>query len=351
MTKVLDLFSGAGGFSYGFREAGFNVVGAVEWDKDAYTTHQHNFPHSQDILGDITQITDDEVLTKYQGVDVIIGGPPCQGFSNANRTNIYSEEAQQKNKLFLEFLRFVRLLQPTIAVMENVPAILTRDNGATIEAIHTLYKDMGYQVTERVLLASDYGVPENRKRTIIVAVKEPYDIFNHDWIQKKPLVTVKEALSDLYEQPEGIDGDYHSEPQSDYQQLMRQHSHTVTNHTAKKHSHEKLLRIQSVPQGKNWKSIPKEYYFKRKFGKNTHSSQYHRLDESKPSTTVTSKIEQIHPLLDREITVREGARIQSFPDHFEFKGPQTKQQLQVGNAVPPLMAQAIAETLITYYFS
>lgn len=342
---VLDLFSGAGGFSLGFHQANYKLIGAVEWDAHAMETHQANFPHSKDILGDITKVSDEEVLANYAGVDVIIGGPSCQGFSNANRSNRYSEEAIQKNKLFFEFLRFVKLLQPQALVMENVPQILTRDGGYARDEIIAYLSDLGYQVSYQVLLASQYGVPENRRRAFFVGVRTG-QAFDFSAIPLKEPVTIKDTLSDIYNQD--ADGPYLTEPQSAYQHYLRQNSNTLTNHELRTHASDKLARIKTVPQGENWRAIPKHLYGNRNFSEKTHANEYRRLHEDEQSGTIVSKLSQIHPIHHREITVREGARIQSFPDNFIFKGPRTKQALQVGNAVPPLLSQAIAQELINY---
>lgn len=339
--NVLDLFSGAGGFSLGFQNAGFNIVGGVEWDKHASATHSKNFPNSLDIQGDITEISDDEVLSKFgdKGVDVIIAGPSCQSFSNANRTDDpYSEKAIARNKLFFEVLRFAKLLNPRFVIIENVPQILTSDKGYAKIAITNYLEDLGYQVEVEVLLASDFGVPENRRRAFFVASKTGQ--FSFDDLAKKPKVTVREALSDLYGMEE--DGEYVIEPKSDYQKLMRENSSFLHNQEPRKHKWEIIERMKHVPQGGNWRYIPKHAYRGCNFSENTHSSEFYRLKEDIQSNTIIGKLSNTHPIHNRFITVREGARIQSFPDDFIFTGPKTKQGLQVGNAVPPMLANAIA---------
>lgn len=353
--NVLDLFGGAGGFSEGFKQAGFNIVGAVEWDKHAMESHQANFPNTVDHLGDITEISDEEVLSLWgnKGVDVIISGPSCQSFSNANRTeDPYGETARNRNRLFFEVLRFTKLLNPEIVVIENVPQILTRDKGAAKETIKEYLADLGYTTTYQNLLASEYGVPEHRRRAIFVGVRGNRK-FDFDTMNKQDMVTVKEALSDLYDaqtysaREESNTQSYPTEPQSDYQAYMRRQSEQLTQHTVANHNKKVIERLDSIPQGGNWQDIPSEFMGDMNFHPSrTHSNNYRRLHEDEPSHTLTSKLDQGHPIHPRRISIREGARLQSFPDHFIFKGPRTKQALQIGNAVPPLLARALAEGLM-----
>lgn len=348
--NVLDLFSGAGGFSLGFEQAGFNIVGAVEWDKHAMASHQYNFKETTDILGDITKISDEEILSKYNGknIDVIIAGPSCQSFSSANRTqDPYSEEAKSRNRLFFEVLRFSKLLGPKVVVIENVPQILTKDKGFAKEAIYKYMQDLGYTTTVKVLIATYYGVPEYRKRAFFVSIKGDEE-FDFDTVEKHDIVTVYDALSDLYEQPtsSGCNA-YVEEPKTDYQKLMREGSTELCQHTISRHNEDVLKRLASIPQGGNWQDIPEELREGVKFDHSkTHSSSYRRLHEEEPSYTITSKLGQGHPIQTRRISIREAARIQSFPDRFIFQGPRSKQALQIGNAVPPLLAQALAKAIL-----
>lgn len=350
--KVLDLFGGAGGFSQGFRSAGYTIVGAVEWDKHAMASHQYNFPGTVDHLGDITKISDEEIVKNWgnKGVDVIISGPSCQAFSNANRReDRYSDEAISKNKLFFEVLRFAKVLNPRVVIIENVPQILTRDNGYAKTAISDYLKDLGYTTVSKVLLASDYGVPEHRKRAIFIGIKGDIE-FNFDDLEVKPLVTVKDALSDLYEAVTQEEGqEYPCEAESDYQKLMRKDSDELRQHTISLHNQDVIDRLASIPQGGNWRDIPSHLCEGLNFKEGvTHSNNYRRLSESEASHTVTSKIDAGHPTKARRLSIREAARLQSFPDDFTFIGPRAKQALQIGNAVPPLMSQAIAEALLNY---
>ena len=344
--KVLDLFCGAGGFSLGFHLAGYNVIGGVEFNEAAYLSHQANFPEGNDFLGDIQTLTDDEVIDRYSGVDVIIGGPPCQGFSAANRMNYMDEESVKRNKLFFEFIRFVKLLQPQAFVIENVPQILTKNKGFARLAIIDILTQEGYQVNVEVLDASQYGVPEKRRRAFFVGTRSG-EYFNFNQIPKQPMVTVKEALGDLYS-TEGQYTEYKDEPSNAYQEFMRKGSLGLHNHSPRQHGLDVVELMKEVPQGGNWKDIPESKWGGRKFSSSTHSSVYSRADEQQPSRTLTSKADVIHPVFNRNITSREAARIQSFPDWYTFTGGNTAQFLQIGNAVPPLLSKAIATELRGY---
>lgn len=344
--KVLDLFSGAGGFSLGFKLAGYDVVGCVEWDKDAMHTHQTNFGVGKDILGDITKVTDEEIQEMFgeEGIDVIIAGPSCQSFSNANRMeDPNSQKAKERNRLFFEVLRIASIIRPKAIVIENVPQILTRDKGFAKEEIHRYLGELGYETVSKVLVSSDYGVPENRKRAIFVALKgEEFDFSD---IKKEEKVTVYDALSGLYGLTEE-ESDYIHVATTPYEKYLRDGSQKITQHIIKEHNEDYKHRISYIPQGGNWEDIPKSEYRGVSLRKGvTHSNRYRRLDENGQSPTITTKKDLIHPLENREISIREAARIQSFPDWFKFEGSKTKKAMQIGNAVPPLMARSIAEAL------
>lgn len=344
--KVLDLFCGAGGFSLGFHLAGYDVIGGVEFNKAAHLSHKANFPDGNDFLGDIQTLTDEEVIERYTGVDVIIGGPPCQGFSSANRMSYLNEESQKRNRLFFEFIRFVKLLQPQACVIENVPQILTKDGGFARLAIMDILSEEGYDVNVDVLDASEYGVPEKRRRAFFVGTRTGGP-FHFNSIPRLPVVTVGDALSDLYAS-EGDYTQYKDEPSNAYQEFMRKNSPGLRNHSPRQHAADVLELMKEIPQGGNWKDIPQSKWGGRKFSSSTHSSVYSRADEGKPSRTVTSKGDIIHPHFNRQVTAREAARLQSFPDWYTFIGGSTAQFLQVGNAVPPLLAKAIATELRGY---
>lgn len=345
MTKyrVLDLFCGAGGLSLGFKLAGFQIVGGVDFQQDAIYTHEKNFKNSISICGDIKEINDEKVKELFQDkVDVIIGGPPCQGFSAGNRQQI---ENDPRNKLFFEFIRFVRILKPKAVVIENVRQILTKDKGFAKNKIFEILEELGYNVDVRVLTASEYGVPQNRNRAVFIGVKKEIGKINYDMIKKvsKP-VTVKEAIGELYELENKNTNILKSEPLTKFQKYVRAKDNMIFNHDIKYPNQEVQDRMNFVPQGGNWQNVPESMWKTKR--SNRHSSAYRRLDETKPSITIdTGHMNYFHPLYNRVPTVRESARLQSFPDDFIFVGTPTSQLRQVGNAVPPLMAKAVAELI------
>ena len=198
MYNVIDLFCGAGGLSLGFKLAGFNIIGGVDFNKDAIETFKNNFKNSKTICGDISLITNEEILELYgNNTDVIIGGPPCQGFSAGNRQQI---ENDPRNKLFFEFIRFVRVLQPKVVVIENVRQILTKDNGFAKNKIFEILNELDYIVDVKVLDASEHNVPQKRKRAIFIGVKKEITTFNYDKLVKSHLtISVKEAIGELYD--------------------------------------------------------------------------------------------------------------------------------------------------------
>lgn len=342
--NVLDLFCGAGGLSLGFQLAGYNIVGGIDFKKDAIATHDKNFKKSNSICGDITQITNEEVMKLFGDgkVDVIIGGPPCQGFSAGNRQQI---ENDPRNKLFFEFIRFVRLLKPKAIVIENVRQILTKDNGFAKNKIFEILNDLDYNVDVRVLNASEYGVPQSRNRAVFIGIKKEIGNFDYDSIKKvKKIVTVKEAISDLYSLENIGERIVKELPKTKFQKYVRSKDNVILNHEPKYPNNEVQERIKYVPQGGNWQDVPANLWKVQR--NNRHSSAYRRLDESKPSITIdTGHMNYFHPIYNRVPTVRESARLQSFPDDFEFIGTPTSQLRQVGNAVPPLMAKSIAELI------
>jgi len=345
MTKyrVLDLFCGAGGLSLGFKLAGFQIVGGIDFQQDAIYTHEKNFKNSISICGDIKEISDDKVKELYENkVDIIIGGPPCQGFSAGNRQQI---ENDPRNKLFFEFIRFVRILQPKAVVIENVRQILTKDKGFAKTKIFEILEELGYNVDVRVLKASDYGVPQNRNRAIFIGLKKEYGKIDYDKIKKISIpVTVKEAIGELYELENRNTNIITIKPLTKFQKYVRSKDNMIFNHDIKYPNQEVQDRINFVPQGGNWQNVPENMWKTKR--NNRHSSAYRRLDENKPSITIdTGHMNYFHPLYNRVPTVRESARLQSFPDDFIFVGTPTSQLRQVGNAVPPLMAKAVAELI------
>lgn len=367
----MDLFSGCGGLTKGFSMAGIRSIFASDIDENCEKTFKRNFPDVPFLCKDITQITREEVDSLTGGVipDVIIGGPPCQGFSLANkRRNKVADDP--RNRLFYGFIKFINWYSPRLFVMENVKGLLSMKDGEVLETILNEFKNAGqyggYDVVFKVLLASDYGVPQNRERVIIIGTRkdlalkprlpEPYQL-DHK-------ITVDEAISDL-PQINACEGyevmDYQLDPQNDYQRLMRNNMLYVTNHIAMRHTPRLIARFEAIKQGQSlidvWEthgSVKRGAPSEKsdvKFGQNNQ-----RLLGNQPAPTIAASFQSnfIHPHLNRNFTAREGARLQSFPDDFIFEGMRTKmswekglsQYQQIGNAVPVLMAKAIGECVI-----
>ncbi|MBR4650936.1 MAG: DNA cytosine methyltransferase [Prevotella sp.] len=335
---VLDLFCGCGGLSLGFEMAGFDVKLAIDNWEDALVTYRKNHKGNKTLNGDLLNLDpkDVECNCDLHDVDVIIGGPPCQGFSVAGKRIVDDD----RNKLYKSFVRFVEHYRPKAFVMENVPNILSIGGGAVRDAILADFTNLGYNVTYKVLMASDYGTPQNRRRAIFVGLSDGRTFDFPEKSVENPVTTL-DALSDL---PEGSvdDGkDYPCEPMSEYQSLIRKDADKLYNHQITIHTPETQRIIAMVPDGGNYKNLPEEMWGLRK----VHIA-WTRMDSKKPCFTIdTGHRHHFHYKFNRIPTVRESARIQSFPDDFIFLGSRTSQNKQVGNAVPPLMSKAIAEQL------
>lgn len=348
--NVLDLFCGCGGISLGFKLAGFNIAGGIDFNSDSVKTFQHNFPKSKAICCDLLEFNDERIKDDFGklNIDVIVGGPPCQGFSSANRWQKESEDP--RNKLFFEYLRFVEILRPKIVLIENVRGILSRDNGYAKSRIVKLLMKLNYNVSFKVLNASDFGVPQNRLRAFFVATNNEYikEEFDFESLTNIKKVTVKEAIGELYsfEKFPELNGQakkINEKPKTDFQKYLRNKESEIHNHEIIYPAEITQQRIKCVPQGGNWQDIPVEMFSTAR--DNRHSSAFKRLDEKNQSVTIdtgNAHSNYFHPIYHRIPTVRESARIQSFNDAFIFLGTRTSQYRQIGNAVPPLLAKAIA---------
>lgn len=335
----IDLFCGCGGLSKGFLDAGYDVLLGIDVWQDAITTFNYNHRNSKGLCADLSTLypKDIELHIQDKSIDVIIGGPPCQGFSIAGKRTIDDE----RNKLYKNFVRFVYHFKPKAFLMENVPNILSLGNGIIKDSVVKDFSDLGYEVVYKVLMASDYGVPQNRRRAIFVGLKNGVD-FSFPEKSVVNLTTSLEALSDLPEDSLKDGESYPFAPNCDYQRVMRRNSLKVYNHAITKHNEKTKQIIALVPDGGNYKDLPSELQQTRK----VHVA-WTRLNSTKPSFTIdTGHRHHFHYKWNRVPTVRESARIQSFPDDFIFFGSKTSQYKQVGNAVPPLMAEAIAKKLM-----
>lgn len=334
----IDLFAGCGGLSLGFEMAGFEGVLAIDNWKDALTTYAYNRKGARTLCGDLAALDPYKIKQEYNisDVDVIIGGPPCQGFSIAGKRIVDDE----RNSLYKAFVKMVACFKPKAFLLENVPNILSLGDGVIRDAIVRDFEDLGYTISYKVLLAADYGVPQNRRRAIFVGF-----LNGHVFEFPKPTVTTpitsKEAISDLPENSIKEGGQYTSAPQSEFQKMMRQGSSVVYNHEVTVHNERTKEIIAMVPDGGNYKNLPIELQNTRK----VHIA-WTRLNSTRPSMTIdTGHFHHFHYEYNRVPTARESARIQSFPDTFVFLGNKTSKLKQIGNAVPPLMAKAIAEQI------
>lgn len=337
--NIIDLFCGCGGFSLGFERAGFNVLLGIDVWKDALSTFQYNHKSSLAMQADLSVLSPEETTPLLNGraIDVIIGGPPCQGFSVAGKRIV----DDLRNKLYKNFVHFVSYFKPKAFVMENVPNILSIGGGIVRESIIKDFAILGYNVEYKVLTASDYGVPQNRRRAIFVGFLNGHH-FKYPLSFDSEKVTAAEALSDLPENSVEDGGMYPLPPQSDYQILMRSHASKLYNHQVTVHNQKTIDIISLVPDGGNYKDLPSELQGTRK----VHIA-WTRLNSKKPSFTIdTGHRHHFHYSYNRIPTARESARIQSFPDDFFFTCSRTSQLKQIGNAVPPLMAEAIAKSLL-----
>lgn len=344
--KVIDLFAGVGGMSLGFEKQGFDVVLANECDPSIAEAYKENHTKTKMIVGDITTLDLKESFGKYNGkVDVVIGGPPCQGFSQKGKRKTIHDE---RNFLFKYYVKVVELVKPKYFVMENVPNLLTAEKGYFKKEIEELFNAMGYSLTMGVLNASDYGVPQNRKRAVIIGKLNGNAPELPTPLNKR--VTIWDAISDLayLESGEGQEEQlYINEPETDYQKKLRKNSKCLYNHIATKHSKVALERLSLIPENAGREVLPAEH-----LTKSIYSGTWTRMRRDEISVTITTRFDTpssgkfTHPFLNRAITVREAARIQSFPDDFKFVGNKCSQMKQVGNAVPPLLAAAVAKVII-----
>jgi len=344
--NVIDLFCGCGGFSKGFENAGFEVALALDCWKDAIDTFNINHKKPVGVTKNIYDFTNEEIseFGKKNNVVGIIGGPPCQGFSMVGKR----EASDERNTLYLQYVRFVEQIKPEFFILENVKGLLTLEKGYFKKEIIERFSELGYNVTYKVLRACDYGVPQKRERVFFVGLRK--DKFKDKFFEyPKPvehIIGTEEALCDLPSLDNGeLATEYKTPPQNDFQKLMRKNSKTIKNNEITEHTEQTKKIISMIPDGGNIKSLPEEYYKVRNYG-----SAFKRMNSKEPSTTIDcGHRNYFHYKENRIPTVRESARIQSFPDDFEFVGTKTSQYTQVGNAVPVILAEAIGKAMVDMY--
>ena len=347
---VIYLFSGAGGLSKGFLDAGFEVVLGIDFDDSALKTFGKNHGNAKALKLDLYNLDNIECIIKefnkkHDVLDVLVGGPPCQGFSLAGKR----EEDDKRNTLYKAMVRLAEEMKPRAIVLENVPGMLTLYNGAGKTRIFSDFEKLGYTMSVKVLYAPEYGVPQIRKRAFFVGLLDAEKEFEFPKpiLSSDEFITCEDAIGDL-PALDGIYGDviqeYECEPRTEYQSEMRRYSTKIYNNIGTIHSDKTVKMISMVPEGKNYKSLPEEYRGLYKY--NEALTRYH---SKKPSLTInTGHRSHFHYKYNRIPTVRESARLQSFPDDFVFYGNKSEQYKQVGNAVPPKLGFAIAEQLKKY---
>lgn len=380
MVKVVDLFSGAGGLTFGFQKKiyrnrfvsddRFDVVFANEFDSDAAEAFRLNFPNITMIEEDISNL-DIEFLKKMylnlEDVDLVVGGPPCQSFSTVGK-----RQYDNRARMYKEYRRILSIIRPKMFIFENVLGLLTMKNDLGTPVIEDVEKsfqdfsdfddDLEYTIHKKVLNAQDFGVPQSRERVFLVGIRKDLN-FDQDWRFPEPLrtrpITVKDAISDL---PSLVNGSgtnkYRKSPQTKYQFLMRGKQKILNNHVNGYNGERMQQIMEAVVEGEGRPYInrlvdegrlPKELYLTSGY-----QNTYGRLWWNRPSTTITnnlstpSSLRCIHPRENRALTSREGARLQSFPDDFIFTGSKEKINSQIGNAVPPLLSIHLSNSIYNF---
>ncbi|MFX0076261.1 MAG: DNA cytosine methyltransferase [Candidatus Hermodarchaeota archaeon] len=365
MKILIDLFSGAGGLSKGFELAEFKVNLAIEYDKNYFESYKFNHPQSITLNEDLTKLDCREIddsFIKGNEVEGIIGGPPCTGFSSVGNRR----PDDSRNMLVFYFIKWVDYFKPRFFVMENVKGILTMGKGQVLKKIKQMFHDIGYECKVYLLLAAEYGVPQLRERVFFVGTEDnniqDLDIKKtHQNRANKttsnslpPYLNVQDALSDILNTRPSNENkrkilvkDYSNPPKTKYQEYLRRNSDKLYEHVAPNHSQNVIERISHINQGKNHASLPVEYRLNGGY-----PNIYGRLHLDYPADTITGNCgcvsapgRFIHPTQNRAISVREAARLQSFPDDYRFFGSMRNMYRQVGNAVPPLLANAIATAI------
>lgn len=348
--RIVDLFAGVGGLSFGFSQLEqFEIIMANEIEKDISKAYSLNHPDVKMLNCDICELTEETIKEAIgdKSIDIIIGGPPCQSYSTLGK-----RQMDERANLFMQYKRVLKIIKPTAFVFENVTGILSMDKGNLFRSIQEEFKQLGYQLKYKVLNAVDYGVPQHRERVILVGfINENIFEFPKPTHGEGlfPYVTLKDAIGDLPVLKSGqTNNEYASEVNNDFLKFVRKDNSTVLiEHHAPKNGEHLIKIMQTLKDGQSKKDLPEEIRPKSGYG-----NTYAKLWWEKPSTTITrnfacpSSSRCIHPRDSRAMSIREGARLQSFPDDYQFYGSDSMKRLEIGNAVPPLLSVAIAEEMV-----
>lgn len=347
--NVIDLFAGVGGLSYGFSKLPeFNIIAANEIEKDISIAYTLNHPDVKMINCDINDLDKeklDEVLCG-QNVDIVVGGPPCQSYSTVGK-----RQMDDRANLFMQYKRVLQIIQPKAFVFENVVGILSMDHGNLFKRIREEFEEIGYTLKYQVLDAVDYGVPQHRERVILVGFKgqNPFEYPTATHGEgKKPYVTLRDAIGDLPCLKSGQNSSQYADgANNEFLQFVRKNSQGLTEHAAPKNGAHLIRIMEALEDGQSKDDLPEDMRPKSGYG-----NTYAKLWWEKPSTTITrnfacpSSSRCIHPRDSRAMSIREGARLQSFPDDYQFYGSDGTKRLEIGNAVPPLLSQTIANQML-----
>jgi len=357
--QVIDLFSGAGGFSLGFEQAGFSINTAIEFDKAIAPTYKYNHPKTNLHVSDIKDIVESGLLEGLY-TDVVIGGPPCQGFSMAGARIRGGFVDDPRNYLFKAYCDVLRQTRPKVFIFENVKGILSSNNGNLFSEIIKVFTDKNnfdgstYNVYHKIFKAVDFGIPQKRERVFIIGVldrKIDFDQCIDQTIKKiKKIFPYYFETTNVWDAISNLDSKNDTETisglvsKTSYQKYLQADNATTFNNIKPKHRDDIRKRMSLIKEGENWTVLPEKI-------NSIHSGAYGRLKKSDPSSTITTRFDTpsggcfIHPIENRTLSPREGARIQSFPDSFRFLGNKTSVYKQIGNAVPPKMSFFLANMI------
>ena len=347
--KIMDLFAGVGGLSYGFSKLPeFEIVAANEIEKDIAAAYTLNHPGVIMMTCDINDLTEETLgeALKGQQIDIIVGGPPCQSYSTLGK-----RQMDDRANLFMQYKRVLNILKPKAFIFENVVGILSMDKGKLFKQIQAEFEELGYTLKHKVLNAVDFGVPQQRERVILVGFRGEN---NFEYPEPthgeglKPHVTLRQAIGDLPVLKSGQSSNrYAFQPDNDFLHFVRATVKELTEHSAPKNGDHLIRIMEALKDGQCKDDLPDDIRPKSGYG-----NTYAKLWWDRPSTTITrnfscpSSSRCIHPRDSRAMSIREGARLQSFPDDYQFYGSDSMKRLEIGNAVPPLLSMAIAKRML-----